>query len=175
MDSRVKRGKSGAVRGKAHRGNPRLSSPPTKRNSHRSRPATKTPLTSPDVKTHRQTKFERLAFNDDGTPRASKFGGTDIERASDNAAAELGFQFDKAQVYVALVMNGSYTVVDRFLAPNTMIYLDGIQHDLRLDAVQQDFIQKVALESLGYKVVRLKDKDLKRDPLGTVRGILYAV
>lgn len=170
MDARLSasigRGRAGMVRGKTRRRNPRL--PPPVEDSHRQRPPAPERITSPDIAVDAQTEFERLAA------LPSKFGGTDLERVADGAAAELGFEFDEAQKYIPIAMNGSYTLVDRFLAPNTLVYLDGVQHFLRLDAEQQDMIQKIALESMGYKVVRITWQELQRDPMGAVLKVLYA-
>lgn len=169
MDARlatsIGRGRAGMVRGKTRKRNPRL--PPPIKDSHRPSPTAPDVITHPNISVDSQTDFERLAA------MPSKFGGTDLERVADNAAAELGFEFDEAQKYIPLAMSGSYTMVDRFLAPNTLVYLDGVQHFLRLDAEQQDMIQKIALESMGYKVVRVTWQELQRDPTGAMLKVLY--
>jgi very-short-patch-repair endonuclease len=165
-----------AVRGNAKRGfgrnqrsNPRLSPPRTSPASRRQRLAPEE-LSKPDVTTKPQTKFDVLA----GKP--SKFGGTDIERAMDNAAAELGYEFDGAQWIVQLGMTGSYTVIDRVrFHPRVAVYIDGIQHDIRIDAEAQDFLQKLALESEGWKVIRVHWKDIQRDPISAARSVLYVI
>jgi hypothetical protein len=106
----------------------------------------------------------------------SKFGGTNLERLADNAAKELGFEFDAAQQVVHLTSTGYYTVIDRILySPPTAVYIDGIQHFMRLDNEQQDMIQVTELRDLGFRVFRLSYQDLLRDPLGTVRQVLYGV
>lgn len=155
---------------------PRVLPPPATRNLHRQsvvpQPAKLQPL-----KTSRpiRTLFETLAFNEDGTPRDSKFGGTDLERACDNGAAELlHFEFDYAQFVLPIAANGSYTVVDRMLRPRTLVYIDGIQHYLRLDAEQQDLIQRIALEDMGYIVVRLGYVEIQTDITNALRRVLYA-
>jgi len=110
-------------------------------------------------------------------PAPSKFGGTTLERAADNAAALLGFAFDAAQVKIDLTISGTYTVVDRMLfqpTPGVLLYMDGIQHDLRLNAAQQDFIQALELREMGYKVLRIKQADMERDPLYEIRKVLFA-
>lgn len=174
MDPRLGRIKPLAVRGAVRKRNPSV--PPRRANSRRQRPAAPAELSRPDVKLKPRTKFDTLAFNDDGSERSSRFGGTDIERAMDNAAAELGFAYDAAQFVVQLPMSGSYTVIDRVnFKPLVAIYLDGIQHDIRPDAEAQDFIQKIALEGEGWKVLRLNWRDIKRDPIGAARSTLYVV
>jgi very-short-patch-repair endonuclease len=155
-------------------GNPRV--PPRRANS-RSQRSTSQPevLSRPDVTVKPQTLFEILGGTSEN-PAPSKFGGTTLERVVDNAAARLGFEFDQDQWIVQLPMTGSYTVIDRVrFHPRVAVYIDGIQHDLRADAEAQDFLQKLALEHLGWKVIRLNWKDLKRDPIGTVRGVLYVI
>ncbi len=129
-----------------------------------------------DVSVKPSTEFEKYAGTQEN-PRPSKFGGTDIERCADNVAAdELGFEFDYAQIPFQLTMNGSYTIVDRVMSKaKTLVYLDGIVHFIRPDSAAQDLIQKIELESMGYLVVRLSYLDLMRDPVGTVRQVLYAV
>ena len=154
------------VSSRGQRSNPRL--PPRAEGSRPQRPATPEVLSAPDVTLKPQTLFDVLA----GKP--SKFGGTDLERAVDNAAAELGYEFDGAQWYVQLPMSGSYTVIDRVrFHPLVAVYIDGIQHDLRSDAEAQDFIQKLGLEAEGWKVIRLHWKDIQRDPIGAARSVLY--
>jgi very-short-patch-repair endonuclease len=133
-------------------------------------------LSKPDVTVKPRTLFDRLAFNEDGSERRSKFGGTDIERAMDNAAELLGYEFDAAQVPVQLPMTGSYTVIDRVrYKPRVAVYIDGIQHDIRIDAESKDFLQKLDLEQQGWKVIRLHWKDIKRDPMSAARSVLYVV
>lgn len=167
------RGKT-KIRGRLNRSSARTS--PQSAPTHRLKTAPPKELSKPTTTVHSQTKFERLAFMEDNvTPRPSKFGGTDIERATDNGAAEIGFEFTYAQFVVQLPMYGSYTVVDRWLRPNTLVYCDGFQHFARLEAEQQDAIQGIALRSMGYRVIRLSYIDLMRDPIGTIRGVLYAV
>lgn len=170
MVSRLKgRGRTLVVRGATQAGgNPRL--PPPVLNSRRQRSAAPKVLSTPDVTVKPQTLFEVLAAE------PSKWGGTDIERAMDNAAKRLGYEFDDAQVPVNLPMSGSYTVIDRVrYRPRTAVYIDGIQHDLRADAEAQDFIQKIALEGEGWKVIRVHWKDIMRDPIGAARSVLYVV
>jgi len=123
-----------------------------------------------------ETKFAQLAWLDAAKkiPRPSKFGGTDLERAADNAAAELGYEFDYAQVIIPLEMTGSYTVVDRLKSPRILVYMDGVQHSLRLDAEQQDWIQKIALESMHYTVLRIDYTEMLSDPIEAMRRVLYA-
>lgn len=170
MDSRIKRGRKRAVRGRVVSRTP-AGRPPHASNSYRSLP-TAPQLPALDTHVKVLTLFERLGGTSEN-PAPSKFGGTTMERAADNAAAELGFSFDAAQVTIPLTMNGSYTVVDRVLG-HTLVYLDGPQHLLRADAEQQDLIQKVALESMAYLVVRISYLDMQRDPLGAIRQVLYA-
>jgi very-short-patch-repair endonuclease len=163
------RGKPLAVRGVARaRGNPRI--PPRFSNSHRQSPAAPEVLSKPDVSVKPQTLFDILAAE------PSKFGGTDIERAMDNAAKRLGYEFDDAQVPVQLTMSGSYTVIDRVrYRPRVAFYIDGIQHDIRTDAESKDWIQKLDLEQQGWKVIRVHWTDIKRDPIGAARSVLYVV
>jgi very-short-patch-repair endonuclease len=93
----------------------------------------------------------------------------------DNAAAELGYAFDGAQWIVNLVINGSYTVIDRVrFHPRVAVYLDGIQHEIREAADPQDMLQQLDLENQGWIVVRVKDADIKRDPIGEARKVMYA-
>lgn len=104
----------------------------------------------------------------------SKFGGTSLERLIDGAAAQLGFQFDYAQYYIPLTATGSYTIVDRVLVGrHTLVYLDGPQHEMRMDHEQTDLLQKFELESMGWTVVRLNWQDVLRDPIGAARRILW--
>jgi very-short-patch-repair endonuclease len=156
------------VRGVSRLRNPRL--PPRVENSRPQRFAASEILSRPDVTVKPQTLFDVLAAE------PSKFGGTDIERVMDNAAALLGYEFDAAQYVVNLPMSGSYTVIDRVrFNPRVAVYIDGIQHDIRIDAEAKDFIQKIALEHLGWKVIRVHWKDIKRDPIGAARSVLYVV
>jgi very-short-patch-repair endonuclease len=55
------------------------------------------------------------------------------------------------------------------------VYIDGIQHDIRIDAEAQDFIQKLDLEHQGWKVIRVHWKDIMRDPLGAARSVLFVI
>lgn len=153
---------------RVQRGNPRL--PPRAEGSRPQLRAAPDELSRPDVTRKPLTKFDQLAA------KPSKFGGTDLERAIDNAAAELGYAFDGAQWYVQLPMSGSYTIIDRVrFRPLVAVYIDGIQHDLRADAEAQDFIQKIALEAEGWKVIRLHWRDIQRDPIGAARSVLYVL
>lgn len=162
------------VRGKVLRDNPRVPSPLAPRNLHPQRPVPET-LATLKTNVKPRTLFERLAFNEDGSERPSKFGGTDLERAADNGAAEeLHFEFDYAQMVLPLTINGSYTVVDRVLKPRTLVYLDGIMHFLRLDAEQQDLIQEIELKTMGYLVVRISYIEMMADPINALRRCLYA-
>jgi very-short-patch-repair endonuclease len=164
----VRSGKALRVRGVSRLRNPRL--PPRVENSRPQRFAASEILSRPDVTVKPQTLFDVLAAE------PSKFGGTDIERVMDNAAALLGYEFDAAQYVVNLPMSGSYTVIDRVrFNPRVAVYIDGIQHDIRIDAEAKDFIQKIALEHLGWKVIRVHWKDIKRDPIGAARSVLYVV
>jgi very-short-patch-repair endonuclease len=168
MVGRLARGKTLGVRGAIRGRNPRL--PPRAENSRPQRPAAPEILSKPDVTVKPLTLFDVLAAE------PSKFGGTDIERVMDNAAKRLGYEFDDAQVPVSLPMTGSYTVIDRVrYKPRVAVYIDGIQHDLRGDAEAQDFLQKIALEGEGWKVIRVHWKDIKRDPIGAARSVLYVV
>ena len=104
----------------------------------------------------------------------SLFGGTNLERLVDNAAQMLGFHFDAAQQVVHLTSTGYYTVIDRVIYnPPTAVYIDGIQHELRLENEQTDTLQTYELRDLGWRVFRLKYQDLLTDPLNTVRQVLY--
>jgi very-short-patch-repair endonuclease len=164
----VRSGKALRVRGVSRLRNPRL--PPRVENSRPQRFAASEILSRPDVEVKPQTLFDVLAAE------PSKFGGTDIERVMDNAAKRLGYEFEAAQWVVNLPMSGSYTVIDRVrFNPRVAVYIDGIQHDIRIDAEAQDFIQKIALEHLGWKVIRVHWKDIKRDPIGAARSVLYVV
>jgi very-short-patch-repair endonuclease len=164
----VRSGKALRVRGVSRLRNPRL--PPRVENSRPQRFAASEILSRPDVTVKPQTLFDVLAAE------PSKFGGTDIERVMDNAAKRLGYEFEAAQWVVNLPMSGSYTVIDRVrFNPRVAVYIDGIQHDIRIDAEAQDFIQKIALEHLGWKVIRVHWKDIKRDPIGAARSVLYVV
>lgn len=127
-----------------------------------------------DVTVQPQTLADYLGGTAEN-PAPSKFGGTTLERLVDNAAILAGFEFDAAQVVIQIPMNGSYTRVDRMLLPNKLVYVDGKVHFLRLDAEQQDLIQKNALHDMGYLVYRLKYDALLRDPVGTVRTVLYGI
>jgi very-short-patch-repair endonuclease len=170
----VRSGRPLRVRGVSRLRNPRL--PPRVENSRPQRFAASEILSRPDVTVKPRTLFDELAFNEDGSERPSKFGGTDIERVMDQAAALLGYEFEAAQYVVNLPMSGSYTVIDRVrFNPRVAVYIDGIQHDIRIDAEAQDFIQKLALEDLGWKVIRVHWKDIKRDPIGAARSVLYVV
>ena len=175
MGGRVARGSRLAVRGTALAGgNPRI--PPRFSNSRRqSRTATPDVLSRPDVTRKPVTLYDTLAGTSDN-PAPSKFGGTTLERAVDNAAAMVGYEFDGAQWNVQLPMSGSYTVIDRVrFRPRVAVYIDGPQHDFRIDAEAQDFIQKLDLEHQGWKVIRLNWKDVQRDPLGAARSVLYVI
>jgi very-short-patch-repair endonuclease len=164
----VRSGKALRVRGVTRLRNPRL--PPRVENSRPQRFAASEILSRPDVTVKPQTLFDVLAAE------PSKFGGTDIERVMDNAAKRLGYEFEAAQWVVNLPMSGSYTVIDRVrFNPRVAVYIDGIQHDIRIDAEAKDFIQKIALEHLGWKVIRVHWKDIKRDPIGAARSVLYVV
>jgi very-short-patch-repair endonuclease len=165
----VRSGRPLRVRGVSRAGgNPRL--PPRVENSRPQRFAASEILSRPDVTVKPQTLFDVLAAE------PSKFGGTDIERVMDNAAKRLGYEFEAAQWVVNLPMSGSYTVIDRVrFNPRVAVYIDGIQHDIRIDAEAKDFIQKIALEHLGWKVIRVHWKDIKRDPIGAARSVLYVV
>jgi very-short-patch-repair endonuclease len=164
----VRSGKALRVRGVSRLRNPRL--PPRVENSRPQRFAASEILSRPDVTVKPQTLFDVLAAE------PSKFGGTDIERVMDNAAKRLGYEFEAAQYVVNLPMSGSYTVIDRVrFNPRVAVYIDGIQHDIRIDAEAKDFIQKIALEHLGWKVIRVHWKDIKRDPIGAARSVLYVV
>jgi very-short-patch-repair endonuclease len=164
----VRSGKALRVRGVSRLRNPRL--PPRVENSRPQRFAASEILSRPDVTVKPQTLFDVLAAE------PSKFGGTDIERVMDQAAALLGYEFEAAQWVVNLPMSGSYTVIDRVrFNPRVAVYIDGIQHDIRIDAEAKDFIQKIALEHLGWKVIRVHWKDIKRDPIGAARSVLYVV
>jgi very-short-patch-repair endonuclease len=164
----VRSGKALRVRGVSRLRNPRL--PPRVENSRPQRFAASEILSRPDVTVKPQTLFDVLAAE------PSKFGGTDIERVMDNAAKRLGYEFEAAQWVVNLPMSGSYTVIDRVrFNPRVAVYIDGIQHDIRIDAEAKDFIQKIALEHLGWKVIRVHWKDIKRDPIGAARSVLYVV
>jgi very-short-patch-repair endonuclease len=164
----VRSGRPLRVRGVTRLRNPRL--PPRVENSRPQRFAASEILSRPDVTVKPQTLFDVLAAE------PSKFGGTDIERVMDNAAKRLGYEFEAAQWVVNLPMSGSYTVIDRVrFNPRVAVYIDGIQHDIRIDAEAKDFIQKIALEHLGWKVIRVHWKDIKRDPIGAARSVLYVV
>jgi very-short-patch-repair endonuclease len=164
----VRSGRPLRVRGVSRLRNPRL--PPRVENSRPQRFAASEILSRPDVTVKPQTLFDVLAAE------PSKFGGTDIERVMDNAAKRLGYEFEAAQYVVNLPMSGSYTVIDRVrFNPRVAVYIDGIQHDIRIDAEAKDFIQKIALEHLGWKVIRVHWKDIKRDPIGAARSVLYVV
>jgi very-short-patch-repair endonuclease len=164
----VRSGKALRVRGVSRLRNPRL--PPRVENSRPQRFAASEILSRPDVTVKPQTLFDVLAAE------PSKFGGTDIERVMDNAAKRLGYEFEAAQWVVNLPMSGSYTVIDRVrFNPRVAVYIDGIQHDIRIDAEAKDFIQKIALEHLGWKVIRVHWKDIRRDPIGAARSVLYVV
>lgn len=135
------------------------------------------PLKVPALNTasHPLTLLEELGGTPEN-PAPSKFGGTTLERAVDNAAARLGFEFDAAQVTVPLLSTGYYTVIDRVMySPLKAVYVDGPQHDLRLDRAQTDLLQDNELRDNGWMVIRLKYLDLTRDPIGTVRQVLYGV
>jgi very-short-patch-repair endonuclease len=164
----VRSGRPLRVRGVSRLRNPRL--PPRVENSRPQRFAASEILSRPDVTVKPQTLFDVLAAE------PSKFGGTDIERVMDNAAKRLGYEFEAAQYVVNLPMSGSYTVIDRVrFNPRVAVYIDGIQHDIRIDAEAKDFIQKIALEHLGWKVIRVHWKDIRRDPIGAARSVLYVV
>jgi very-short-patch-repair endonuclease len=168
MDTRLApRGRPLAVRGAALAGgNPRI--PPRFENSRRQRSAAPAELSRLDVTRKPQTLFDVLAAE------PSKWGGTDIERVMDNAAKRLGYEFDGAQWVVNLPMTGSYTVIDRVrFRPRVAVYIDGIQHDIRIDAEAQDFLQKLDLEHQGWKVIRVHWKDIMRDPIGAARSVMF--
>lgn len=168
-------GRTLTVRGKALAGgNPRI--PPRFVNSHRQRSASKPEeLSRPDVTVKPITLYDTLAGTTEN-PAPSKFGGTTLERAVDNAAAMVGYEFDAAQWVVQLPMTGSYTVIDRVrFSPRVAVYIDGPQHDFRISAEAQDFLQKLDLEQQGWKVIRLNWKDIVRDPLSAARSVLYVV
>lgn len=99
----------------------------------------------------------------------SQFGGTQLERLVDGAAAEIGRAFDSAQKYIPLASWYEKTVADRWINnPPTSIFIDGMQHDLRTDTAQGDLLKRMQLEAMGIKVVSLHWSDLLRDPIGTV-------
>ena len=167
-------GRTLVVRGADRKRNPRL--PPQVANSRRQRSAAKPEeLSRPDVTVKPVTLYDTLAGTSEN-PAPSKFGGTTLERAVDNAAAMVGYEFDAAQWNVDLPMSGSYTVIDRVrFSPRVAVYIDGIQHDIRVDAEAKDFLQKLDLEHQGWKVIRLNWKDIVRDPLGAARSVLYVI
>jgi hypothetical protein len=132
-------------------------------------------LSALDVTIQPLTLYEILAGTAQN-PAPSKFGGTTLERAADNAAARLGWEFDAAQWTVDTAINGSYTVIDRVLFhPRTAVYLDGPQHQIREAADPKDMLQKIDLESQGWIVVRITETEMQRDPLGSIQKVLYAL
>lgn len=177
MGGRLERnGKRLVVRGQAKRVSSRVqrggASPPRRSTSRHQSPAV---LSTPDVTRKPLTLVEVLGGTSDN-PAPSKFGGTTLERAIDNAAARLGYEFDNAQWVQQLPINGSYTIIDRVrYTPKVAVYIDGPQHDLRTDAEAQDWIQKLGLEDLGWAVLRLNWKDIMRDPISEARKVLFVV
>lgn len=157
------------------RRNPRLP-PPVSRKGPGHQPSATQPLAKLKTTVKPDRLYDRLAGTSKN-PAPSKFGGTTLERAADNAAAMLGFEFDAAQWVINLTISGTYTVVDRILfqpTPGILLYMDGIQHDLRLNAEQTDFLQTLELREMGYKVLRIKQKDMEADPLYEIRKVLFA-
>lgn len=170
------RGRVRGVRGgRSSKANPRLfTPPPSDANPRASHSAAPLVLSRPDVTVTSLSLYDILAGTSQN-PAPSKFGGTTLERAADNAAKMLGWEFDAAQWVVDTVINGSYTVIDRVLFhPRTAVYLDGIQHQIREAADPQDMLQKLDLESQGWIVIRITEVEMRRDPLGSIQQVLYA-
>ncbi len=105
----------------------------------------------------------------------SRFGGTKLEQLVDGAAAQIGIQFDAAQVPVYIAPAQELTTIDRVIySPLTAIYIDGFQHELRPEVQHRDENIRENLRSMGYRVVVLGWRELIQDPLNEVRKVLYA-
>ncbi len=153
----------------------RATTTPLSSKPSRSHPAAPKELSRPDVTIKPLTLFEVLGGTSQN-PAPSKFGGTTLERAADNAAARLGFSFDAAQWVVPLTINGNYTVIDRVLwHPRTAVYMDGPQHQIRETADPKDMLQDMELRSEKWLVVRITLTEMMRDPIGSIRRVLYAI
>jgi very-short-patch-repair endonuclease len=101
-------------------------------------------------------------------------GNTKFEKAVDGAAKSIGIRFDYYQYYVPLTSLES-TIIDfvLFYPKKIAVFADGIQHELRPDTAQDDIVRRNELESDGWVVVAITERDFLINPIGQVSQILF--
>ncbi len=108
---------------------------------------------------------------------ADGIGQTQLEKMVSAAARQANIWFDemdgREKKKVPLTIAGQWSIPDFSIShPPTLIYVDGPQHDLRLEREQKDVAETAELESMGYRVIRLNWREIMADPVGLLQRTL---
>lgn len=98
---------------------------------------------------------------------ARLYGQTPSERAFEPAVAALGERYRSQHPFWALKLFADFALLDR----NLVIEVDGDSHN-KPSQIKKDLEHSIALQALGWRVVRVTNEDAVRNPAETVARAL---